>query len=177
MSIRLHHKHLCESVGDDANKPGPARSPCSISVSHPSVFTLQWSEGFKISSPLFFSFFFHPSTFKQAAAAAAAAAAVEPLEHPPSFTHKFLIWLNMGEKKNISGSSMRGSGHCPAWSVTEFVSRSNVSALQTSSLYGGGRGCSSSRMALWRENEAGSLTTWSPPGDLPPFPLSAGNET
>lgn len=83
-----------KNVRDDANKLGPVRYPCSISVSHTSVFTPHWSEGFKISSRLFF----YPSAFRQVAAAAAA---VEPLSIHPALLTNFSFDWTQAERKDI----------------------------------------------------------------------------
>ena len=176
MSIRLHHKHLCESVGDDANKLGPARSPCSISVSHPSVFTLQWSEGFKISSPLFFSFFFSPFHFQTSSSSSSSSSCWASGASTQLYSQISHLIEHGREKKYIRKLD---AGLRPLSSLIRDRVRKSLERLSPPNKFAirGGRGCSSSRMALWRENEAGSLTTWSPPGDLPPFPLSAGNET
>lgn len=86
-----------KNVRDDANKLGPVRYPCSISVSHTSVLTPHWSDGFKISSRLtFFSFLFLPFRFQ---ASSSGGSSCWASQHPPSFTHKFLIWSNTGRKK------------------------------------------------------------------------------
>lgn len=70
---------------------------CQISMfwfCQSSVFTPHWSEGFKISSPLFF-----PAHFRFQSSSSGGGGGCWASQHPPSFTHKFLIWLNTGRKK------------------------------------------------------------------------------
>ncbi len=98
--IKLHHVYLCEIARDDANKLGPVRYPCSISVSHLSAFTTHWSEGFKVSSWLFF----YPTAFREAAAAAAAV--VEPLSNHPALLTNFSFdwtWAEKCIRKSYAG--------------------------------------------------------------------------
>lgn len=168
--LKLHHTHLCENARDDANKLGPVRLPCSISVSHLSVFTPHWSDGFKISSRLFFFFFFYSPAFRQAAAAA-----VEPLSIHPAFLTNFSFDWTPGQKINMR--KLDAELRPPSSLIRDRVHKSLKHLCPQTSWWWRQRVQRSSGMWLWRKNQAGSLKTWNPLGYLPPFSLSAGNET
>lgn len=71
-------------------------------------------------------FFFLPSRFQTSSSSLSASTQL--------FSQTSHLIEHGQKKKYISESLMRGSDHHPAWSVTEFISCSNISALQTSSL-------------------------------------------